>query len=64
MAQLWIEEADKAVWHLITYRERARSFRAACGWTLDPVRGRIWPQKPGEDGPAQEARCYTCVGYE
>ncbi len=62
MGRLWFEEADKQVWHLMTRREGGRSFHAACGWTLDPVSGRVWPQKPTEEGPAERDRCRTCVG--
>ena len=64
MSKLWFEESDKQVWHLMTERIARGSFRAACGWTLSPVTGRIWPQKPGEDGPDEAMRCHNCVGKE
>ena len=64
MAKMWFEEPDKQVWHLMTKRTGRAAFRAACGWTLSPVSGRIWPQKIGEDGPSEETRCRTCVGRE
>lgn len=41
VAQLWFEEADKQVWHLMT-REGPTKYHAACGWQLTPHRGRIW----------------------
>ena len=64
MSKLWFEESDKQVWHLMTERIGRGSFRAACCWTLSPVSGRIWPQKPGEDGPAEETQCRSCIGLE
>lgn len=62
MGQLWFEEADKRVWHLMTRRTGPMDYHAACGWHLTPHTGRVWPQKPLEDGPARERRCRTCVG--
>jgi hypothetical protein len=64
MATLWFEEVDKQVWHRMSRREGPRSYHAACGWTLSPVTGRIWPQKPGEDGPDEETRCRACIGKD
>ena len=59
--QLWIEEHDKAVWHLVTERVMPRSFRVMCGWRMTPADTRIYPAKPGEPGPSAESRCRSCV---
>lgn len=60
--QLWIEEHDKAVWHLATKRLTPRSFRVACGWEMTPMDTRVYPQKSTEAGPPVAERCRTCVG--
>jgi len=64
VAQLWFEEADKHVWHLMTRKADRMDYHAACGWHLAPHTGRIWPQKPSENGPDEETRCRTCIGEE
>lgn len=62
MAQLWFEEADKHVWHLMTSKTGPMEYHAGCGWYLTPYTGRIWFQKAHELGPTDETRCHTCVG--
>ena len=64
MATLWFEESDKSVWHRMTTKIGPLDYRAACGWYLTPYPGRIWYQKPGEEGPPEGVRCRTCVGEE
>jgi hypothetical protein len=59
--QLWIEEHDKAVWHLVTERTKPRLFAVACGWQMTPLDTSIYPQKPGEPGPPEPLRCRSCV---
>ena len=34
MAQLWIEETDKAVWHLANGRTAPLRYTVVCGWVL------------------------------
>ena len=60
MAQLWIEETDKPVWHRVR-RGIDGKYLAECGWLFTPWRGRLWPMKTGEGGPPAETRCHTCV---
>jgi hypothetical protein len=64
MSQLWLEEADEHVWHRVTRQTRGPAWRAACGWELSALRGRAWPQKPGEAGPPLIERCHDCVSGE
>ncbi len=59
--ELWIEERDKAVWHLATSRSGRRRWQVACGWEMTPADSRIYPKKHAEAGPAAEDRCRTCV---
>lgn len=49
--QLWIEERDKAVWHLATDRHSSRRYRVVCGWEMTENDSRIYPKKPHEPGP-------------
>ena len=58
--ELWIEEHDKAVWHLATQRVTPRSFRVVCGWRMTPTDTRIYPRKPGDPALPVEARCRSC----
>ena len=60
-ATIWIEEADKAVWHRMTRREGRTTYRAVCGWELSVIAGRIWPVKAGELSPPDGERCHDCV---
>jgi hypothetical protein len=62
--QLWIEERDKAVWHLATRRSDRLMFRVVCGWQMTPVDKRVYPQKPSEPGPPEPQRCHSCVGTD
>ena len=62
MGQLWFEESDKHVWHLMTRKIGPMQYHAACGWHLTPYRGRIWAQKASEPGPPPDTRCRTCIG--
>ena len=62
VAQLWIEEQDKAVWHLANGRTGRLRYTVVCGWVLPARPTRIWPQKHTEIGPPQEQRCHTCIG--
>lgn len=64
MSQLWFEESDKRVWHLMTKKPGPMNYRAACGWHLVPYTGRVWPQKAHEPGPPDLERCRSCVGRE
>ena len=59
--QLWIEEHDKAVWHLVTERVTPRSYRFVCGWRMTPTDKRIYPRKPQDPGPPAEVRCRSCL---
>ena len=59
--QLWIEERDKAVWHLVTDRHSARRYQVACGWEMTENDSRIYPKKPDEPGPPKPQRCHSCV---
>jgi hypothetical protein len=59
--KLWIEEHDKAVWHLVTERRTPRLFRVVCGWEMTPSDTSVYPQKPGEPGPPKALRCRGCV---
>ena len=60
---VWIEEEDKRVWHRVQPRSDAKGYRAACGWEIQPIRGRIWPQRRNEVGPAHPERCRSCVDH-
>lgn len=62
--RLWIEEQDKAVWHGITRPEGGGEVRAGCGWELSIYRSRLWPVKPGEEGPPEAQRCHDCLKAE
>ena len=59
--QLWIEERDKAVWHLATERLTPRTYRVACGWQMTRDDSTIYPQKPHEPGPPEAQRCHSCL---
>jgi hypothetical protein len=66
MAALWFEErAETAVWHLVSGKSGTGRYRMACAWDLDlrDVR-RVWPVKPGDDGPPIDERCHSCVDAE
>jgi hypothetical protein len=59
---IWMEESgNDSVWHRVNTRLTEGNFTAACALRLRARGSRIWPQKPGEPGPAQEARCHTCL---
>ena len=60
-SQIWLEEADEHVWHRLSARVSDRAWRTACGWEMSTLRGRLWPQKPGEAGPSPSERCHDCV---
>ena len=60
--QLWIEERDKAVWHLSQGRIGPQRFRVVCGWEMTDVDRNIYPQKSGEPGPPEAQRCHSCIG--
>ena len=63
-SQIWLEEADEHVWHRLARREGPGTWRTVCGWEMSAFRGRIWPQKPNEVGPATEDRCHDCLAGE
>lgn len=62
--RLWIEEADKKVWHIVTRRIDARRYDVACGWEMGPRLRMVWPQKPAEAGPAHGERCHSCAALD
>ena len=64
MAQLWIEETDKAVWHLANGRTAPLRYTVVCGWVLPARPTRVWPQKSYELGPPQGQRCHSCIGEQ
>lgn len=60
-SQIWLEEADERVWHRLQRRIGPGTWRTMCGWEMSAFRGRVWPQKGDEVGPASEDRCHDCV---
>lgn len=60
-SQIWLCEGDEAVWHRLAHRVRQGTWLTACGWEMSALRGRVWPQKPGEAGPLTDERCHDCV---
>jgi hypothetical protein len=60
--QLWIEERDKAVWHLSKDPSGRGRFEVACGWKMTKNDRRIYPKKANEPGPPEAQRCHSCVG--
>lgn len=59
---IWMEEpGNDPAWHRVRAGLTEGHFTAACALRLRARGGRIWPQKPGEPGPAQDARCHTCL---
>ena len=63
MADIWIEETDKAVWHRVR-REGPGRLVADCGWHFVPWQGRIWAVRLHEPGPDNAERCHSCVAAQ
>ena len=58
--ELWIEEADKPVWHHAILGLGSGRYVAGCGWRLSIRDGGIWPRQFVEPGPPRATRCHSC----
>lgn len=58
---IWVEEADKVVWHRVIGHLIDGYLPAACGWRMAVHQGRICPEKRHETGLPEAQRCHNCV---